>query len=157
MNFPVMRCGALGNLIRTFSNTRRRRLDVVMTPVQKQSSDQSRQPEFSRAALAPGLLGAIALMAGLALLETDWFVVILFAASILALILCVYAVTARAFWWLVGLVPIAVLWNPILPLSLEGQGWQFLQLAGALVFIAAGFKIKVPVNSETSGSATPRN
>lgn len=113
------------------------------TPQQRNQAATT-TPEYSRAALAPGLLGAIVLMAGLALLESEWFIVILFAASILALIMCFYAVKARAFWWLVGLVPIAVLWNPVLPLGLSGQGWQFLQLAAALVFVWAGFKIKIP-------------
>ncbi|WP_111721522.1 DUF6804 family protein [Homoserinimonas sp. OAct 916] len=109
------------------------------------NSKKPTRPEFSRAALVPGLLGAIALLAGLALLDSWWFIVIQFAAAILALIMCVYAIQAKAYWWLLGLAPIAIIWNPILPLGLSGQGWQFLQLLGALVFVFAGFKIKVPI------------
>lgn len=112
----------------------------------------SQTPEFSRAALAPGLLGAIALLAGLALLESEWFIIIRFAAAILALVLAVYAYNAHSLWWLAPLVAIAVVWNPVYPLPLEGQGWQFLQLAGALVFVAAAFLIKVPVDSEAAGN-----
>lgn len=102
------------------------------------------KPEFSRAALVPGLVGAIALLFGLVWLESWWFIVILFVTAIMALILCVYAIQAKAYWWLLGLVPIAIIWNPILPLGLSGQGWQFLQLAGALVFVFSALLIKVP-------------
>lgn len=111
------------------------------------ASDNSATPEFSRAALAPGLLGAIALLAGLAMLTSEWFIIIRFAAAILALVLAVYAYNAHLLWWLIPTVAIAVVWNPVFPLPLEGQGWQFLQLAGALVFVVAAFMIKVPIDS----------
>lgn len=101
-------------------------------------------PEFTRPALAPGLLGAIALMIGLALLDIDGFTVIRFVVSILALIICVFALQARAWWWLIGLAPIAVLWNPIVVIELHGQGWVSLQFVAAMVFIASGIFIKVP-------------
>lgn len=101
-------------------------------------------PEFSRPALAPGLLGAIALMVGLALLDIDAFTIIRFVVSILALIMCVFAVQAKAWWWLIGLAPIAVLWNPIIVIELHGQGWVSLQFVAALIFIACGIFTKVP-------------
>ena len=104
----------------------------------------SAPPAFGRPAPAPGLLGAIALMVGLALLDSDGFTVSRFVVSILALILCVFAVQGKAWWWLIGLAPIAVLWNPIVVIELHGQGWVSLQFVAALVFIASGIFIKVP-------------
>lgn len=101
-------------------------------------------PEFSRPALAPGLLGAIGLMVGLALLDGDAFTIIRFVTSILALIVCVFAVQAKSWWWLLGLAPIAVLWNPIVVIELHGQGWVSGQFIAAMIFIAAGIFIKVP-------------
>lgn len=104
-----------------------------------------REPEFTRAALAPGLLGAIVLLAGLALLDSPGgFLIIRFATSILAIILCIFVVQAKAWWWLLGLVPIAVLWNPVVVIDLHGQGWVSAQYIAALVFIAVGVVTKVP-------------
>ncbi len=103
------------------------------------------EPAFTRSALAPGLLGAIALLVGLALLDVETFIIIRFAVSILALIMCVFVIQAKAWWWLIPLVPIAVLWNPIVVIPLSGQGWVSAQFIAALLFILVGVKTKVPV------------
>jgi len=102
-------------------------------------------PTFTRAALAPGLLGAIVLLAGLALLDGEGFTIIRYAVSILALILTVFVVQAKSWWWLLGLLPIAVMWNPIAVIPLEGQGWVSAQYIAALIFIAVGIRTKVPI------------
>ena len=102
-------------------------------------------PTFTRAALAPGLLGAIVLLAGLALLDGEGFIIIRYAVSILALIIAVFVIQAKSWWWLLGLVPIAVLWNPIVVIELHGQGWVSAQFIAALVFIVVGVVTKVPV------------
>ena len=95
-----------------------------------------------RDALAPGLLGAIALLAGLALVDTEPFQVIRFAAAILALIMVVFAVQAGHWWWVPVLAALAVLWNPVLPFPFGGQPWRLAQIAGAAVFVAAGLTIR---------------
>ena len=100
-------------------------------------------PEFTRPALAPGLLGAITLMVGLALLDSDAFLIIRFVVSILTVILCVFVVKARGWWWLPGLVAIAVLWNPVLVIELHGQGWVSIQFFAALYFVIVGVMTKV--------------
>ena len=97
-----------------------------------------------RTAIIPAVLAAIALLAGLALLESDAFLVIRFAVSILALIVAVFAWQARQWWWLIGLVPVAVLWNPVFPIDLGSPDlWLGLQYVAAIVFIAAGILIRV--------------
>ena len=106
------------------------------------------EPTFTRSALAPGLLGAMALLGGLALLDVDGFIVIRYIASILALILCVFVIQAKAWWWLLGLVPIAVLWNPIVVIELHGQGWVSAQFIAAIVFIVCGVVTRVPVQKD---------
>lgn len=101
-------------------------------------------PEFRRTALAPGLLAAIVLLAGLALLDnSEAYLWIRFPVSILAVIVCVYAWQAKQLWWFIGLVPIAVLWNPVVVIELHGQFWVALQFVAALVFIVAGILIKI--------------
>ena len=102
------------------------------------------EPTYTRSALAPGLLAAIALLAGLALLDVDSFVIIRYIVSILALIICVFVIQAKAWWWLIALVPIAVLWNPIVVIDWHGQGWVSAQFIAALIFIIVGIRTKVP-------------
>ncbi|TFC51269.1 hypothetical protein E3T26_03180 [Cryobacterium sp. TMT1-21] len=104
------------------------------------------EPTFSRSALAPGLLGAVILLGGLALLDSESYIIIRYAVSILALIICVFAVQSKAYLWLIALVPIAVLWNPIVVIELHGQGWVSAQFIAALVFIIVGVRTKVPVH-----------
>lgn len=100
-------------------------------------------PQFRRTALAPGILGALVLLAGIALVGSETFIVVNFVVSILALIVSVFAWQAKKWWWLIGLLPIAVIWNPIFPISIDGDVWLGLQYIGALVFIAAGVLIKI--------------
>ena len=107
-----------------------------------------------RTAIIPAVLAAIVLLAGLALLETDGFIVIRFAVSILALIVAVFAWQARQWWWLIGLVPIAVLWNPIFPIDLgDAALWSALQYVAVIVFLVAGILIRV---DEKADSQPPR-
>ena len=105
------------------------------------------QPTANRAALVPGFLGAIVLLAGLALVDSDWYTWVLYAVSIFALILCVFAVQAKSWWWLVGLVPIAVLWNPVLPITALTPILPIVSLVAAGVFTAAGILIKIPADT----------
>ncbi len=100
-------------------------------------------PARRRTALVPGVLAAIVLVAGSVLVGTGAFTWILFAVSILALIMCVFAWQAGQWWWLLGLGPIAIAWNPVFPLPLDGDAWRAAQFVAALVFIGAGILITV--------------
>lgn len=99
--------------------------------------------QFRRTGLVPGVLAAIVLVAGSVLLGSDGFIWILYAVSILALIMCVFAWQGKAWWWILAFAPVAVAWNPVYPLPLEGIVWQAMQFVVALVFVAAGMLIKV--------------
>lgn len=100
-------------------------------------------PNFTRPALAPGILGALVLLGGLALLDSDAYLFIRFGACILSVIVAVFAWQSGAWWWLLGLAPIAVIWNPAWVIELGGQSWVALQYIAALVLVAAGVLIKV--------------
>jgi hypothetical protein len=105
-------------------------------------------PAFTRPALPPGLLGAIVLFAGLALLDNPGgFFWIKTVAAVLALIICVFSWQANQQWWLAVMLPIAVAWNPVWPFDFHGQIWVASQFVAALAFIIAGVVIKVR-NSE---------
>ncbi len=123
------------------------------TPSGKQGRDRYGRPAFRRTALAPGLLASIALLVGVALIESEAFIVVRFVVSILALIVIVFAVQARHWWWLPLLLAIAVVWNPIYPLDappfeVAGPWWLAAQYVAILVFVLAGIFIKVPYKAD---------
>ena len=100
---------------------------------------------FRRTALAPGILGAIVLLAGLALLTSSAFFWFRTADAILAAIVIVYAWQAKQWWWLPFLAAIVVLWQPVLPIDLhQNYIWLILQYVAVVVFIVCGILIKVP-------------
>ena len=97
-----------------------------------------------RTALVPALLAVVALLIGVALINSDGFIVIRFIVSIFALIVSVFAWQARQWWWVVPLAVVAVLWNPVLAIDLaQPDLWLGLQYVAAIVFIAAGILIRV--------------
>jgi hypothetical protein len=95
-----------------------------------------RRPE--RRALAPAVLAAIALLAGLALLGTDGFLWIRYAVAILSLIVAVFVWQARQWPWLPGPIVIAVLWNPAIPFAFAGKAWAIGQLVAAAALVVTG-------------------
>jgi hypothetical protein len=100
-------------------------------------------PQPVRLALAPGFLGAIVLMAGLALVGSKNYTWIEYPAAILAAITGWFAIQARQWWIVAALAAILVIWNPVLPLPLPDVAFQGLSVAGAATFIAAGVLVKV--------------
>lgn len=112
------------------------------------SRDRYGRPAFRRTALAPGLLASVALLVGVALIESEAFIVIRFVVAILALIVGVFAFQARHWWWIPFLLAIAVAWNPIYPLDIAGPWWLGAQYVAILVFVLAGIFIKVPYKAE---------
>ncbi|HWH27087.1 MAG TPA: DUF6804 family protein [Pseudolysinimonas sp.] len=117
-------------------------------PASQRPGDRYGDPKVRRTGLAPGLLGAIALLAGLALIDSPGFIVIRYLVAILAIIVGVFAFQARQWWWLPLLAAIAVIWNPVFPLDWSGQAWVGAQYIAVLVFVIAGVLIKVPTTEE---------
>ena len=99
-----------------------------------------RRPE--RRALAPAVLAAIVLLAGLALLGSDGFLWIRYAVAILSLIV---AVQARRWAWLPGPLVVAVLWNPAIPFPFAGKAWAIGQLVAAAALVTTGVFARKPV------------
>ncbi|WP_082499304.1 MULTISPECIES: DUF6804 family protein [unclassified Rathayibacter] len=100
---------------------------------------------IAKMALAPGILAAIILLAGLALVGGDAYDFVRYPVAILAAVIGWFALQAKSYLWLVGLVSILVLWNPVLPFSFPDAVWSSLHLAAVGVVVAAGLLIKVPV------------
>lgn len=99
----------------------------------------------ARMALAPGILAAIILLAGLALVGGDAYDFVRYPVAILAAVIGWFAIQAKAYYWLIGLAPIVVLWNPVFPFSFPDAVWSSLHLAAVGVVVAAGLIIRVRV------------
>jgi hypothetical protein len=112
--------------------------------------------QLPRPGFLPGLLGAIVLMAALALIGTSWFTAVLYVVCILALIMIVLAVQGKRIAWAAPLAVIAVIWNPVVPISLPGTAWIWLHLVAAVVFIAVGVLMRVPVRQAEARNAVKR-
>lgn len=113
---------------------------------------------FRRTALAPGILGAIVLLAGLALLESSAFYWIKVVVAVLAAIVGVFAWQARKWWWLPPLAAVVVLWNPVWPINLHQEYiWVILQYVAVVLFIVCGVLIKVPNEDDRNQKSQPRS
>ena len=106
-------------------------------------SDRYPTPQYRRSALAPGILGALVLLAGLAVIGKDAHTIVLFAVSILAAIVGVFAWQARAFAWLIPLGAVVVAFNPVFPIDFETTVWLALHYGAVFVFIAAAVLIRI--------------
>ena len=116
--------------------------------------DRYGAPTVRRLALAPGLLAAIVLIAGFALIGGTGFIIIRYVVAILALIIGYFAFQAKQWWWLPLMLAIAVIWNPVLPFGFSGIYWYGAQYLAILVFILAAILIKVPLTeAEKPGRA----
>lgn len=107
-----------------------------------------RYAERSRPAFLPALIAAVATMAGLVFLGTDSYYFVQLIVTVLALILVVIAAQSKAWLWMVPLVVIAVLWNPVVPFGLDGTLWRAAHVLAAAAFLAMGLFLRVAVPHE---------
>jgi hypothetical protein len=111
---------------------------------------------FRRTALAPGILGTIVLLGGLALLDSSGFYWIETVVAILAAIIAVFAWQAKQWWWLPILAVIVVAWNPIYPINWHHWiGWLIAQYVGAVVFLVIGLLLKVANPDDRNRKSQP--
>lgn len=98
---------------------------------------------YQRNALAPGLIAAATLLLAPVLVGVGWSLLVLYVASILALITGWFAVQAKQWWWVPVFVAIALVWNPVVPMPFTGPLWSAAQPVAAAIFLAAGATIRV--------------
>jgi hypothetical protein len=102
-------------------------------------------PGYRRLALAPGLIAALALLIGAIQLDAGWFTVVRYIVAIFAAIVAVFAFQAKQWWWLPVFAAIAVAWNPVWVIDIPNPWWQGAHYVAAIVFLVAGWLIKVPI------------
>lgn len=113
-------------------------------------------PARVRMAFIPGLLTAAMLLVGLALIGGQWFFAVQLTVAILAAIMAGFAIRGHMFWWLIVLVPMVVVWNPVFPLSLDGLVWRILHIVGTAAVVVAGVFITVPLDEGDDPRANQR-
>ncbi|WP_306815550.1 DUF6804 family protein [Microbacterium sp. zg.B48] len=103
-------------------------------------------PEFQRNAFAPGILAAIACLAGIALVGHEYYLAVQFVIAILAVIVGWFAIQAGQWWWAPVMLAIAILWNPFYPFAFSGPWWAAAHIAAAAAFLAAGATVRTRRN-----------
>lgn len=96
-----------------------------------------------RNALASGLIATAILFLAPVLMQSGWAPLVLFAASIFAVIVAWFAFQARRGWWIPVFIAIAVVWNPIFPFPASGWVWLVAQPDAAVLFLISGGLVKV--------------
>jgi hypothetical protein len=114
-------------------------------PATSGTADRYGAPSVRRIALAPGLLAAIVMIAGFALIGQDAYIVIEYVVAILALIVAWFAFQAKQWWWIPLLLAIAVIWNPVVPFHFSGPYWFGAQYVAILIFVLVAILVKVPI------------
>ena len=113
--------------------------------------DRYGDPGFRRFALAPGLIGAFVLLVGILLIGQEFYIAIRLLTAIFALIMAVFAVQAKQWWWVLPLIPVVVLWNPIVPIDLP-EGFQLgAHYIAIVIMVLVGLRVKVPYEEESTG------
>jgi uncharacterized membrane protein YoaK (UPF0700 family) len=108
------------------------------------------QVEYFRPGLLPGILGSLAVLAGLFAFKSEWFITVQFAVSILSAIMIAFALQGRTvrprvtFIFTPLLALVVIVWNPIVNLTTNftGQAWMPSEVAAAIVVFFAGMLIK---------------
>lgn len=112
---------------------------------------------FTRPALIPGILIALDMILGVVLETGGYALIVRYAATILALIMLVFAWQARAYWEYLPLAAIAVIWNPLWHIELPALAALLAYALTAIIAVVAGVITKVPEGGRTpSGSAARR-
>jgi len=101
-------------------------------------------PAYQRNAFVPSLLAAAVLVLAPILFARALDAVVLYPVAIIALIVAWFAFQGKQWWWVAVFAVVAVVWNPIFPLPLDGEIWMIAQFVAAATFIAAGATIRVP-------------
>jgi len=98
--------------------------------------------EYQRNALAPGILVAVVLIASIGLIGQEYYLAVRFVVAILAVIIGWFAIQGGQWWWAPVMLAVAVIWNPVYPVSIAGDWLVGAHIIGAAVCLVAGAMIK---------------
>lgn len=82
-------------------------------------------------------------------LPFDYYVTLRGLVSIAAVLLFISALKRRAFGWLLIAIPSFLLWFPMFGVQLEKSEWVYLDLMFGVLYLVAGFALKITERRET--------
>lgn len=102
-------------------------------------------------ATVPAVIGAVfLLMAGMGA-EYEFYVVMRWAVTAMAIWMCVVASALRRTPWIVVFVAIALLFNPLIPIYATREFWLPFDFAGFVLFWVAGVKLRASKPAPPTG------
>lgn len=96
----------------------------------------------TRPALWVCLIGVVTSLVALGQLPHDYYIFNRFVVTAVAVWVVVIGVREKVPGWLVGLIPLGLLWNPILPFYLDRATWAPLNVLAAVFLFICGLLIK---------------
>lgn len=93
-------------------------------------------------AAIPAAIGAFFLLVALVGAEYEFYVVMRWAVTAMAMWVTVVAATQKNTVWVILFIAIALLFNPLIPVYSTREFWIPIDLAGAVFFGMAGAKIR---------------
>lgn len=108
---------------------------------------------MGKSALPLGIVGATLSIIALGDLPYGYYTFLRIAITTIAILLSVAAVKTGDKGWLWVLVPIGIVWNPLIPVFLSRETWAGLNLLAALMLVLAGAYLSKAART-TSSRAT---
>ena len=96
----------------------------------------------TRPALLLGIAGVIFSLIALADMPYGYYTFLRLAVPGIAVAIAVIAAKNGAPGWLWALIPIAIIWNPLLPISMDRAAWVSLDVLAAVTFGICAAQVK---------------
>lgn len=93
-------------------------------------------------ATVPAAIGAVLMLYATLSMPYDYYVILRWAALVMAIWVWTVASSQHRTLWVVAMLAIAVLFNPIVPFTMPRQNWAGLNFISFALFWAAGVKLR---------------
>lgn len=93
-------------------------------------------------AQVPAIVGVVLMMCATLSMPYDFYVILRWAAPAMAIWVCTVAGSQHRTFWVVAMLAIAVVFNPIVPFTMPRGNWAWLNTISLVLFGAAGVKLR---------------
>jgi hypothetical protein len=93
-------------------------------------------------AVIPSIIGAFFLVVGFLGAPYEFYVVLRWAVTSMAIWMCIIASGQKRTVWVVAFTSMALLFNPFIPISMTREFWVVPDIIGAAIFATAGGKLR---------------
>ncbi|AOT05732.1 DUF6804 family protein [Arthrobacter sp. U41] len=92
--------------------------------------------------MIPAIIGAFFLLVGFLGAPYEFYVVLRWAVTSMAIWMCTIASGQKRTVWLVAFIGVALLFNPLIPIYMTREFWVLPDLIGVALFATAGGKLR---------------